>query len=250
LILTNALFPLIYNVEIGVNNKIINDLNGRIISKILNKKAIKIPNASNIGNFIDVEIDVTQKKKSLGIGLNRPIVGSVGRLHEQKGFDVLLKAFQIIIKSYPHPLFVIAGDGPLFDELNKLAKDLGIQESIVFLGSRSDVADVLKTYDIFVSSSRWEGLPGVVLESMAAGIPIVATDIPGTNEIIEDKINGLLVEPGNPEKLAEGILAMLSDRDVREKYATAAYKKLSDYSVQNIAKLYETVYQGIYKRPE
>ena len=250
LIFTNGLFPHFYDVEIGVNNKIIDDLNSRFFSKFINKNAVKIPNASNIANFIGLEIDVNCKKLSLGIGLNRLIIGSVGRLHEQKGYDVLLKAFQTILKSHPDAFLVILGDGPLFGVLNKQAMALGIQESVIFLGSRGDVAEVLKTFDVFVSSSRWEGLPGVVLESMAAGIPVVATDIPGTNEIIENKINGLLVKPGNSEKLAEGILVLLSDREVREKYAAAAITKLSEYDVQNIAKAYENVYRGILEKPE
>lgn len=248
ILFTHTLIPLFYKREIGVNKSIVNMLNNRWIYKLINKKALNIPNASNLNKFMDINIDIEGKKTSLGIEKHHPIIGTVGRLHYQKGFDTLLNAIPFVLDDHPNALLVIVGDGPLLEPIKKQVEDLAIQKSVVLLGARGDIPEVLRIFDIFVSSSRWEGLPGVLLEAMASGIPIVATNIPGTNEIINNEINGLLVNPEDPVSMAKGIKQLLSSPEIQSKFIAESFIKVQSYSIENISHEYEKVYEGILNR--
>ena len=137
--------------------------------------------------------------------------GSIGRLTVQKGYSVLIQAIPGILAQVPDAHFVIVGSGELDDSLQRQAQDAGIADRITFTGSRSDVEAILGTLDLFVSSSLWEGLPTVILESIAARLPVVGTQVSGTTELIRDGESGLLVEAGNPDALAGAVVEALQD---------------------------------------
>jgi len=153
----------------------------------------------------------------------------VARLCLQKNHKLLLEAFSKIIKE--NVQLKIVGDGPLKNELIEYASNLGISKKVEFLGQRDDIVYLLKSSDIFVLSSLWEGLPLSVLEAMAAGLPIISTDVGGVKDIVKD--NGILVERGNAKKLYEAIIKLVGNSSLREEMGKKSleYAKFYDSSV-------------------
>ena len=153
----------------------------------------------------------------------------VARLYPQKNHKLLLEAFSQVIKE--NVQLKIVGDGPMKNELIEYASNLGISKKVEFLGQRDDIPYLLKSSDIFVLSSLWEGLPLSVLEAMAAGLPIISTDVGGVRDIVKD--NGILVENGNAEKLCEVIIKLIDDSTLRGEMGKKSleYAKLYDSSV-------------------
>ena len=247
IIFTNLLYPIYFNYEIGVNSSITNRLNNRLFTKLLNKKAILIGEGINLDRFQAPKPDITKIKKLLNLPNNAIIIGSVGRLVEQKGHKFLLLAAQEVINNYPNTHFVIVGDGPLRKDLERLSEELGINQNISFLGSRSDVKELLLCFDIFVLPSLWEGLPISLLESMASKIPIVTTSIPGCSDVIEDGINGMLSPPMDASTLGQKIIQMIESESLRHTLADNAYHTVQGYEISIIAKKYYSLYLSLIK---
>jgi glycosyltransferase involved in cell wall biosynthesis len=135
------------------------------------------------------------------------IVTFVGRLASPKEPLVLLEALQHLEKTR----VVIVGDGPMRPELEVYAKQYGLSEKVLLLGMREDVPKILAASDIFVLTSRWEGLPLVIIEAMLAGLPVVATQVGGVSELVEDGVTGLLVPRSDPIALAHALKKLLTD---------------------------------------
>ncbi|HQG82467.1 MAG TPA: glycosyltransferase [Caldisericia bacterium] len=163
---------------------------------------------------------------------------SVGCLEKQKGGDILLRAIKILKEKYHRKLKVaIVGDGSLKEYLKNLALQYGINEYIDFLGVRKDVLELMRESSVFVLPSRWEGFGLVLLEAISVGVPVVATKVGGIPEIIEDGKDGILVEPENPEGLANTILRLLDDNGLRSSISLNAYKKVKgEYSIERYTK--------------
>lgn len=143
------------------------------------------------------------------------IVVGVGRLSPEKGFDQLIEAARIVTERVAGAGFVLVGDGPERHALEDRVRAAGLAGQVVFAGFRGDVDRLLTGADILAQSSYTEGLPNVVLEACAAGIPVVATAVGGTGEVIRDGANGFLVEPGNPRALADRMLELMRSPDLR-----------------------------------
>jgi glycosyltransferase involved in cell wall biosynthesis len=210
---------------------------------LLDKKAVHINNAIDLSKFINFPINLSSRRIELNIPEDTFIVGSIGRLTEQKGYCYLLSAAQIILNKISNVHFLLVGDGEDLSKLELLSRELGISSNITFLGPRSDIVELLQIMDIFISSSLWEGLPSVVLESMAAGTPVIATDIPGSNELIHDQVNGLLVQPGNPEILADAIIYLLNNDQKRKSFSYLSLEKVRMFSIETVTEQYEELYK-------
>ena len=152
-----------------------------------------------------------------------PLVGSVGRLGPEKRFDVLLAA---AAQLHPRPIVVIAGEGPCRAELQRLAVQLGVDLRLP--GHCDDVRDVYEALDIFVQSSDTEGIPNAVLEAMAMGAPIVATDVGGTREIVRCGSDGLLVPRRDPDGLAAAMRKTLSEDSVTRERVRSARQRVEE----------------------
>ncbi len=137
------------------------------------------------------------------------IVGSAGRLSPEKGFDVLVEAAAIVARSDPRAGFIHFGDGPLRETIRRRIAELGLEDWFILAGHRNDLDRFLPHWDLSVLPSFTEGLPTVVLESYAAGVPVVATAVGGTPEAVADGVDGYLVPPGDPAALARRILDIL-----------------------------------------
>ncbi len=149
----------------------------------------------------------------------RPTIGFVGRLSEEKGVQTLVESMPQVKAGVPGVRLLVAGTGPVEAQLKKLAQDLKLDDSIDFLGFCPNAFEVMDRLDVFVLPSRTEGCPIVVLEAMAMGVPVVATNVGGTPELLEDNVTGLLVNSAAPAELADAIVRLLSDRETAERMA-------------------------------
>jgi glycosyltransferase involved in cell wall biosynthesis len=173
---------------------------------------------------------------------SKALIGSVGRLTRQKGFDVLLKAFARL--KQPECALLITGVGEEEPALRGLSTQLGIQDRVHFIGYRRDVPAFLKTLDLYVHPARFEGMPNALLEAMAAGCPIVATSVDGSTELIEDGVHGWLVPPENPDALGYAIDAALRDQNEARRRGIAARQKATcHFSIETMINAWEHILQ-------
>jgi glycosyltransferase involved in cell wall biosynthesis len=151
----------------------------------------------------------------------------ISRLSPEKGVDVLLRAMQQVVQVVSPLTVLIIGDGPQAAELHQLANQLGLNETVLFLGARSDIPVLNRLFDLFVLSSREEACPMALLEAMAAGRAVVATHVGGTPEVVTHDVEGLLVPPDDPEALARALLMLLKDPARRTAMGTAAHQRVA-----------------------
>lgn len=161
-----------------------------------------------------------QKRESIGCK-DGMLVLTAGRMTYQKAHTFYLKAAAQVLPKHPETIFALAGDGPLREELEEEARLLGITNNVRFLGIRSDVLHLMAAADIFALSSRWEGLPMVLLEAMGMGTVVVSTRGTSAEEVICNHENGELVEPEDAEALAIALDHLLSNNELRQQLASA-----------------------------
>ncbi len=187
-------------------------------------------------------------RTALGIPSALPLILFVGRLVPQKGPDVLLHAFAGMIQGGPPAILHLVGDGPMRAELEALAKDLGLQERVLFVGNQERVHERLQAADLFVLPSRSEGMSNALLEAMATGLPCVATRIDGNLDAIEDSVNGLLVPLEDPEALAKAMQTLLQNKEMARRFGSAARLTAeSRFASDRILAQYLETYQRLLK---
>jgi glycosyltransferase involved in cell wall biosynthesis len=174
-------------------------------------------------------------RAELGIG-REPVVLTAARHERQKGLDVVIRAFAKVRAAVPEALLLMAGrEGNQTAALRRLVDDMGLAEAVTFLGTRTDVPDLLCACDVFVMPSRWEGLGSVLLEAMALGAPIVATDIPPIRETVGQQAIRVPVE--DDDALASGILRTLDDRPAATERARAATLRFDrHYTLERVSR--------------
>jgi glycosyltransferase involved in cell wall biosynthesis len=173
---------------------------------------------------------------------DRPLVLTPARLDLQKGHDTLLAA----VAEVPEAVFVLAGEGPERARLEALAERLGVGDRVRFLGRRSDVPELLAVCDVFVLPSLYEGSSLAVLEAMAAGRPVVSSAIPGTDELIVDGRDGLLVAPGDAPALAAALRRLLADAGLRATLADAGRRRVeAEFTRERMAERVTGVYEEL-----
>ncbi len=174
-----------------------------------------------------------------------------GVLRARKGLFDLIKCAIIVSKIIPDAKFVICGTGPLLQKLKEQVKSAGLEQKVVFLG-RVDRKKLIKIYQgatIYVVSSIYEGLPTVILEAMACGLPVVATDIGGNRDLISSNVNGLLVPPRSPEIMAQMIMELWNDEKLRKKLGDCARKTImKKYTWDMITDNFINVYESLLKK--
>jgi glycosyltransferase involved in cell wall biosynthesis len=175
----------------------------------------------------------------------RGVIGSIGRLTDQKGYGTLIDALPRVRERIPQAQIVLIGDGDRRGELERQARRLGVEASVRFLGQRDDASELLGTLDVFALPSLWEGIPTALLECIAAGVPVVASDVPGNRDLIEGGASGWLVPPQDAGALADALIAALLDRQRAYRYACAAQASLARFSMPAIAGQYQQLYRGL-----
>ncbi len=178
-----------------------------------------------------------------------PVVGTVGRLLKRKGHYDLLEAWPLVLDEHPDAHLLIVGDGPERDGLETRARELGVWDSVHLPGTRDDVPALLDLMDVFAFPSHFEGLPGALLEAMAAGLPIVATPVDGNSELVTDGESGLYVSVSDSGSLATTIQTLLGDREfARELSEEASNVAQTEFSLKKMISNFEAIYHGINER--
>lgn len=167
----------------------------------------KCGSAGRAGEFFSAAIDT--------------LVVGIGRLSPEKGFDDFIAAAEMVIREAPQVGFLLIGDGPLREELQRAIDERGLASRIVLTGFRDDVDRILSTADILAQSSHTEGLPNVILEAAAAQLPVVATAVGGTPEVVADGETGYLVPARDPRAMAERLLALVRSPELRSRMGSA-----------------------------
>jgi len=210
------------------------------------EKIVVVPNGVDAARFAGRDRSF---KERLGIGAATPLITTIGRLHEQKGMGYFLRAAASLHHSRPECHFLVVGSGPQEEELRALARQLHLDEHVTFLGRCDDVAPVLRATDVFVLASLWEGMPNVVLEALAAGVPVVATRVEGVTEIIEDGRTGVLVMPRDVPALVTAVARLLDEPERAARLAEAGREHVAThFTLEAMVARHEELYRDLLAR--
>ena len=234
-------FPWVLDAEVGVSQAIVHTLSAHPGSRQTGRPPVLIHNAVSFEQKADLAAAPERLKHHPG----ELAVISVGRLTEQKGYEYLLKAIPAVIARIPQASFYFVGDGDLRESLMDLSNELKVDPFVTFMGIRSDVPYLLSQSDLFVLSSLWEGFPTVVMESMVCETAVIATDIPGTRELVVHGKNGWLVPPRDPASLSEAIVAALANSEARKTVVGQAKQDVQQFFIDNICQEYLRLYSKI-----
>jgi glycosyltransferase involved in cell wall biosynthesis len=196
-------------------------------------------------------IDRESLRKNLGLAPDDIALVNLARLWPEKGQSCLLSAMCKVVARVPKARLVIVGEGPLESRLRSQANDLGLNGHVIMAGFPENLQDLLHAFDAQVHSSIYEGLPIALLQGMAVGLPIVATDVGGIKEVLTSGENSLLVPPEDPDALANGILALLSDEPAARRLGEAARQYVREhYSMQSAMEQLGSVYDRVIRAHE
>jgi len=190
-----------------------------------------------------VAVDVAELRVELGLDRDATVCLSVGSLTPQKDFANLLSAAARVARGRERVQFLVVGAGPEDERLRRRARELGVEDVVRFVGRMTDVPSLLRVADIFVLPSAWEGLPITVLEAMASAVPCVVTNVGGVSEAVEDGEGGIVVAPGDPQALADGISRLAGDPEMRRRMgenAMAAYER--SFTARQMVRQTEALY--------
>lgn len=209
------------------------------------EKFLVIKNGVDIEYFDNIERKAELKQK-FKIEEEKVILTG-GRLSSEKGIDYFLRAAEKLIKIFPPVKFLIVGEGSEREKLEREVESMNLEEKVIFTGYRDDLPQIMKISDVVVLSSKWEGLPNLLIEAMACKLPVVATNVGGCKEIVKEGENGFLVEYGDIENLTEKILYILKNPEMSEKMGKKGYEFIkTHFNIKDKIKQYENIYLKTY----
>ncbi len=207
--------------------------------------------AETLQHGIDVEAtakavaDRDAVRGELGIGLDEIVVGTAANFRPQKDYPNLLRAARLLADRDVPVRVVAVGQGPQEAETRQLRDDLGLADRVILTGFRDDAVRVMGACDVFTLASQWEGLPVALMEALALGLPVVATNVGGVGEEMHDGVNALLVPPRDPVALADGIERVVIDPLLRERLSAAASARAGDFDVHRAVDRIEAAYADL-----
>ena len=210
-------------------------------------KVVTVKNCIDLQMIDNIKVSRKEARLRLGLPEDAIVFGTVGRLALTKGQSYLIEAFARVREYLPGSRLVIMGQGPLLQELQKRAKDLGVLPLILFTGYRNDVFELLKGFDIFVLPSLAEGLSIALLEAMAMRLPVIASHVGGIPEVFGDCKCGRLVQPKDSLALAASMVEIGSaDREVKEQLGEQGRRRVeeeftTDVMIRQLTEIYESV---------
>jgi glycosyltransferase involved in cell wall biosynthesis len=222
-----------------------------IRERIVPEKLLRvIPNGVDLDLFEQPSPEARRARRR-ALGADEEFVWlAVGRFEIAKDYPNMLRAFAQVRQQQPRTVLLLVGRGSLQRETEALARSLGLGDAVRFLGVRQDVPEVMTAVDGFVLSSAWEGMPMVLLEAAAAGLPIVATRVGGNHEVVREQVSGYLVPPQDSNALASAMLRLAGLPEAQRRSIGAAGREhvRSNYGLQSVAERWEELYQEVLAR--
>ncbi|MGQ9603057.1 MAG: glycosyltransferase [bacterium] len=234
------------DLRLSVSNEIANDM---VENEWTPRSKIRIVTSGVDPDHFQVPEDIRcSTRKALGLE-GCIVIGTIGRLIEAKGFDLLIEVASLLREQDNRIKFLLIGYGPLEDSLRSEILRRNLSDCIYMLGKRTDIPALLSAMDIYLTTSRSEGVPVTLFEAMAAGKPIVATSVGGIPDVIEDGKDGILVPSRDPEAIARAIMRLLNDKALAESLVANARKKfLENYSTQAVLSKMENIYAELIEK--
>jgi glycosyltransferase involved in cell wall biosynthesis len=195
---------------------------------------------------IDGQISIEDLRNEFGIRKDEKVVGCISRLDDLKGYDLFIDAAALILKEMPDVRFLIVGGGPAEEELKKQVSDRNIKDRFTFTGWRLDAWGILQLFDVFLLTSKLEGMPIVLLEAMASRKPIVATSVGGVPEMVDHDKTGFIVQNRDPGEVRKYVLAILKDKELKEKlgnHSVETYER--KFRAEPMVQAYQHLYESI-----
>lgn len=208
-------------------------------------KYVTIRSGIDLERFSNPERPREALRAELGIPPDAPVIGTVTRLSAQKAPLDFVAAAAKVAQRHPDVHFVVVGDGPLRNEVEETIEADGLTSRFHLTGLRRDIPDLMHSFDIFALSSLWEGLPRVLPQAMAAGLPIVATAVDGNAEAVTDGVNGLLTPAGDPSAFALALLKLLEISELRDRMGQAGLDMVDEFSAGKMVDNIEDLYQRL-----
>ena len=238
-------------------NRLLNVLPGRVFAVCAELRARLIEEGFPAGrvhvthNGIDPGLDAGREQRgharnSLGLDGDELVIGAVGRLDKVKGYATLITAVEALRRQGVSARLVIVGDGPERAELASRVRAAGLDGVVLMLGYRADVRDLLPAFDLFVNSSIYEGVSLTLLEAMAASLPVIATRVGGTPEVVDDGVTGVLIPAGSPTALEAAAARLLSDPRQRQIFGqNGRTRVLRCFGIDAMVRRYADVYRHL-----
>ena len=240
--LINCVFPWAFDEETAISQSVQLVLDNRPLARILRKKSVLCYNG--IDKAVLGRKSQKRPEELFDSAAEQTRIGVVGRLEEQKGYAFLIDAMETVVQKHPVHLYII-GSGSLEQAMLRQVHSRNLGVWVHFMGSRDDVLDIMPHLDMLVSSSLWEGFPTVLLEAMAVGTPVVATDVSGSRELIKNGETGCLVNPSDSVALANAILYLIENRQEAMAMARRAQQEVSHFTIQNTSGRFAWLYQKL-----
>lgn len=195
--------------------------------------------------YRDVATTAAEARARLGLPGDAFVVGCVGRLSPQKAPLDMVEGFAALARARPDARLVLVGDGPLRAEVESRVAALRLDGRVHLPGLRRDVPELLRAFDVFALASRWEGLPRVFPQAMAAGLPVVATRVDGAADAVEDGVTGRLVEVGDAAGLGRALLELAADPERRRRMGEAGRARVDEFSAARMVRRLEGIYAAL-----
>ncbi len=212
---------------------------------VLPDKISVIYNSVDLSRFSPRNDESARKesRRRWGLPVEALIVGGVGRLHYQKNFPLFLQVAAEVCAQLPQVIFAIAGEGPERAALEGLSRQLGIADRVRFLGFVKEMPELYQGLDLLLLTSHFEGTPLTVLEAMAMGVPVVASQVDGVAEVLEGSRDGILVPPGRRDLFVQEVCRVLQDQDLRQRLSRAGQEKARQhFSAEAMVRQVEALY--------
>ncbi len=205
-----------------------------------------IRSAIPLDSFSPTKVDRLEVRRELGIPEEALVLGNVGRLSPQKNPIDWVRVADLVHQAEPDCFFLLVGDGPLRAEVESLVEQVGISHQMILTGLRRDVDRMMIAMDVFLLTSLWEGLPRVLPQAFAMGVPVVCYGVDGTLEVVEPGVNGFLNEPGDLGKMARDCLALLRDPYLRQQMGLQGQRRAyQEFDLGVMVKQTETLYENL-----
>lgn len=215
---------------------------GRRLRLFGDRPVTVIRSGFDVASFRHPGVDRREARRRLGLAPDVPVVGTVACLKPQKDPVAFVRTAAAVRRNVNEARFVLVGDGALAELVRHEAERLGDAQAVTHLGWRDDVAQILPAFDVFLLTSRWEGLPRVVVQAMAAGVPVVASDVDGVRDVVRDDETGRLVPPGDVPGFARSVRDLLDDRTACVRLTRAAATIPDEFGTDEMIRRLEELY--------